>query len=431
LPAPDASLKLTRALSGARIEGTPLNRITKAILTLLLLACGIWLGTNSQFYREAMAGAFIAMALASVIIVHLRLRRCWLDAALILAATLLLGAIDFRVLHFRYAIMAWLSFAGLSSLLIFGVRTIWAKDTERKLLLFGYVPSLLFVVSEYFADNLLHWTSAHHPKVLDLYLYSFDSSLSIQIPFVMGQAFSAWPWLRLVAMLFYIGLPIPIALIYSGQLLRVREKAIPAMVAFLATGPIGIIFYNLFPALGPVHLFGQGFPWHPLSLAQAARIIAEPVAIPGPPNAIPSLHMAWVLLVWWYSRGLSMWERAIAMLFLFFTVLATLGTGEHYFIDLIVAFPFALLMMSICAFSLKITDRSRMLAFCAGLAGTLGWFALLRRALPLFWRTPGIPWAFCLATVIATLLCERVLRQREGTHALEPAVASPALSSTT
>jgi hypothetical protein len=408
----------------------PLNQITKSILTLLLLACGIWLGTNSQFYHQAMAGAFIAMALASVIIVHLRLRRCWLDAALILAATLLLGAIDFRVLHFRYAIMAWLSFAGLSSLVIFGVRAVWAKDADRKLLLFGYVPSLLFVVSEYFADNLLHWTSAHHPKVLDLYLFSFDSSLGIQIPFVMGQAFSSWPWFRLVGVLFYIGLPIPIALIYSGQLLRVCEKAIPAMVAFLATGPIGVLFYNLFPALGPAHLFGQGFPWHPLSLAQAARIMVEPVAIAGPPNAIPSLHMAWVLLVWWYSRGLSTWERAFALLFLFFTVLATLGTGEHYFIDLIVAFPFALLMMSVCAFSLRFTDRSRMLAFCAGLAGTLGWFALLRRALPLFWRTPGIPWAFCAATVIATVLCERLLRRHEGTPESEPAVA-PALSSTT
>jgi len=408
----------------------PLNRTAKLILTLVLLACGIWLGTSGQFYREAMAGAFIALALASVIIVHLRLRPSWLDAALILAGTLLLGAVDFPILHFRYAVMAWLSFAGLSSLVIFGLRAVWAREDERKLLFLGYVPSLLFVVSEYFADNLLHWTSVNHPKVLDLYLFSFDSSLGIQIPFVMGQAFSAWQWFRLVGVLFYIALPIPIAVIYAGQLLRVREKAIPAMAAFLFTGPIGVIFYNLFPALGPVHLFGQGFPWHPLSLAQAAGVIAQPVAIPGPPNAIPSLHMAWVLLVWWYSRGLSVWERAIALLFLFFTVLATLGTGEHYFIDLIVAFPFALLMMSICAFSLKLTDRSRILAFCAGLAGTLGWFALLRRALPLFWRTPAVPWAFCVATVLATLLCERMLRQQKDAPAPEPAVASPALSST-
>jgi PAP2 superfamily len=420
-----------RASSAARIDEMPLNRTTKAILTALLLACGIWLGTNRQFYREALAGAFIAMALASVIIVHLRLRPAWLDALLILAGTLVLGAIDFRVLHFRHAIMAWLSFAGLSSLVIFGIRTIWAKDSERKLLALGYVPTVLFVVSEYFADDLLHWTAANHPKVLDLYLFSFDSSLGVQIPFVMGQAFSAWPWFRLAGVLFYIGLPIPIALIYAGQLLRVRERAIPAMVAFLATGPVGVIFYNLFPALGPVHLFGQGFPWHPLSMAQAAGVIAEPVAIAGPPNAIPSLHMAWVLLVWWYSRGLSWWNRSIALLFLSFTVLATLGTGEHYFIDLIVAFPFALLLASMCAFALKITDRSRLLAFCAGLAGTLGWFALLRHELPLFWKTPALPWSFCAATVIATLLCERQLRQHKGTTALEPPAASPALSSTT
>src|SRR6202158_4340638 len=407
----------------------PLNRTIKVILTVLLVACGIWLGTDRQFYREAMAGAFIALALAGVIIVNLRLSPVWLDAVLILAGTFFLGAIDFRILHFRHAIMAWFSFAGLSSLVIFGIRTVWAQDADRKLLVFGYVPSLLFVISEYFADNLLHWTSANHPKVLDAYLFSFDSSLGIQFPFVMGQAFSTWPWLRLVGILFYIGLPIPIALIYAGQLLRVREKAIPAMVAFLATGPVGVIFYNLFPALGPVHLFGLDFPWHPLPMAQSARFLAEPLAIPGPPNAIPSLHMAWVLLVWWYSRGLSWWDRSTALLFLFFTVLATLGTGEHYFIDLVVAFPFSLLLVSLCAFSLKVTDRSRLLAFCAGLAGTLGWFALLRNALHFFWITPALPWFFCAATVVATLLCERQLHQRQGTPAFETPVASPALSS--
>jgi hypothetical protein len=409
----------------------PLNRTVKVILTALLLACGIWLGTDRQFYREAMAGAFIALALASVIIVHLRLRPSWIDACLILASTLFLGAIDFRALHFRPAIMAWFSFAGLSSLVIFGVRTVWAKQANQKLLVLGYVPALLFVISEYFADNLLHWTSANHPKVLDLYLFSFDSSLGIQIPFLMGQVFSVWQWLRLIGVLFYIGLPIPIALVYAGQLLRVRERAVPAMAAFLATGPVGVIFYNLFPALGPVHLFGQGFPWHPFTMAQAAAVLAEPVPIPGPPNAIPSLHMAWVLLAWWYSRGLSWWERSIALLFMFFTVVATLGTGEHYFVDLIVAFPYALLVESMFMFSLPIANRSRLLAFCAGLAGTLGWFALLRDALHFFWITPALPWSFCAATVVATLFCERQLRQRKGAPALESRVASPALPSTT
>src|SRR5260370_18577305 len=136
------SNELERALDAARIDGMPLNRTIKVILTALLLACGIWLGTNRQFYREASASAFIAFALASVIIIHLRLRPAWLDAVLILAGTFFLGAIDYRLLHFRPAIMPWLSFAGLSSLRIFGGGGVWAKESERRLLVLSYVPAL-------------------------------------------------------------------------------------------------------------------------------------------------------------------------------------------------------------------------------------------------------------------------------------------------
>jgi hypothetical protein len=136
-----------------------------------------------------------------------------------------------------------------------------------------------------------------------------------------------------------------------------------------------------------------------------------------------------VLLVWWYSRGLSWWERSISLLFLFFTVLATLGTGEHYFIDLIVAFPFALLIESMCAFSMKVTDRHRALAFCVGLASTLGWFALLRHELHFFWISPILPWSFCVATVLLTLLSERLLQQHKTAPVVEAPVGSRALSS--
>ena len=388
----------------------PLNRATKILLTLPLVAVAAWLGTSAQFYNEALISAFFGLALASVIIIHLRVRPSWQDALLILAGTFFFAAVDFRVLHFKPAIMAWPSFAGLSSLLIFGLRTVWAKDSDRRLLLLGFVPSLLFVTSEYFADNLLQWTSAIHPKVFDLYLFSFDASLHVQFPFLVGQAFSLWPTLRTAGLLFYIGLPIPIALIYAGRVLRMREKAIPSFVAFLATGPVGILFYNLLPALGPVHVFGQAFPWHPLPTERASHLLVEPIALVGAPNAIPSLHMAWVLLVWWYSRGLSWWERAIAFAFLFFTVLATLGTGEHYFIDLVVAFPFALLMASLCEFSQPFLEQWRLIALAFGLLATLAWLFALRYSLHFFWISAILPWTFCAATIAVSVLFERKLQ---------------------
>jgi hypothetical protein len=226
----------------------------------------------------------------------------------------------------------------------------------------------------------------------------------------VGQAFSLSPNLRATGLLFYVGLPIPIALIYAGRVLRTREKAIPSFAAFLATGPIGILFYNVLPALGPVHVFGKAFPWHPLSTAQAVHLLVEPIALSGAPNAIPSLHMAWVLLVWWYSRGLSWWDRAIAFAFLFFTALATLGTGEHYFVDLVAAFPFALLMESLCEFSLPVRNRQRVLAFAFGFLATLAWLLALRYAVHVFWISAVLPWTLCVATIAASLFCERKLQ---------------------
>lgn len=385
------------------------NPITKIILTALLVGVAAWLGASAKFYTEALVGAFFGIALLSVLVIHFRIRPSWLDALLLLAGVLLLAGMDFRILHFQPAIMAWPSFAGLMSLLILGGRAIWAKGANRKLLLLAFVPALLFVVSEYFADDLLQLTSTIHPKALDLYLLSFDSSLRVQIAFLTGRAFSLYPNLRAVGLLFYVGLPIPIALIYAGRVLRQGEKAIPSFVAFLVTGPIGVFFYNLLPALGPRHLFGDRFPWHPLTVEQTTRLFLEPIQISGPRNAIPSLHMAWVLLAWWYSRGLSWWERSVALAFVLFTVLATMGTGEHYFVDLVVAFPFALLIEALCAFELPLRNALRLLAIVVGLFTTLAWMESLRYTPHFFWRSPLLSWICCAATIAVSAACETKL----------------------
>src|SRR5882762_2618627 len=388
------------------------KQVARGILTFLLIACAIWLGCSWKFYREALASIFFACSLASVIVIHFRVAPSWRDALVVICGTLLFAAVDFQALHYKPMFASWLSFAGLSSLATVGVRTTWTDGAPRKLLGFAFIPSLLLVTSEYFASTFLEWTASAHPKVLDLYLYSFDASLGLQLPFLVGQRFVVWPWLGRASALFYIGLPIPIALVYSSRLLRLREKALPSFVAFLATGPVGVLFYNLFPALGPVHLFRQQFPWQPISTGDVSRLFVEPVKIVGAPNAMPSLHMVWVLLVWWYSRGLSWWERGVAFAFLVFTVLATLGTGEHYLVDLVVAFPFAVLVEAVCSFSLSWKDRRRLAAILGGLLGTLIWLVALRYGTRFFWVSPLVPWVSCLCTIAFSLALERQLHRQ-------------------
>jgi len=300
--------------------------------------------------------------------------------------------------------MAGFSFLGLSALAVLGTHTIWAEGEDRKLLLYGFLPAVLFVGSEWMATTLLDITEKLHPKTFDLFLYSFDSSLRGQFSFLMGQVFWTWPWLRFACLVIYIALPLPLALVYAAHLRGKKENALAVMLAFLVTGPVGVLFYNMLPACGPVHVFGAAFPWHPLSTAEAMRMNVAPILVKGARNAIPSLHMTWVLLVWWNSRGLPRWVRSIALLFVVLTAMATLGTGEHYFIDLVVAFPFSLMVQALCSYTLPFRSGERRNAFLFGTFVTLIWLALLSFSIGIFWSSPVVPWAMIVATVVPSVM---------------------------
>jgi len=108
-----------------------------------------------------------------------------------------------------------------------------------------------------------------------------------------------WHWLQNISFLCYVGLAWLIVLVYSGQLVRIKRKSFPAMLAFPVTGSVGILFYYRFLACKPPYLFHQRFPFFPLPIGDIARVYLEPAAIEGPHNANPSLHMDWTLLAWW------------------------------------------------------------------------------------------------------------------------------------
>jgi PAP2 superfamily len=386
-----------------------LPMLVKIVPTLALLGLAVWLGTSEHFYKSALLSLFFGVTLASVVLIHFRVRPSWQDALCVAGGAVFFTIIDFGFLHFAPSLAGIASYLGISSLSILGLRAIWSHGAEQEQMALAFVPALLFVTSDWGSTILLGWTEKANPKVLDLYLFSFDSSLRVQFAFLVGQAYALWPWFKAAGMFFYVGLPMVIGLVYAGQLLRDRTRAVSAMIAFLITGPVGVIFYNLFPAVGPIHIFLSQFPWKPIPTDQVTRLLVEPIAVAGLRNCMPSLHMGWVLLAWWYSRGLSVWERGIAMAFLVFTIFATMGTGEHYSIDLVVAFPFAVFVAGLCALGLRWNARSRVAAIVYGLLLTLGWIGALRFALKIFWVSPVVPWICCIVTVVSAVLVQRSL----------------------
>ena len=83
-----------------------------------------------------------------------------------------------------------------------------------------------------------------------------------------------------------------------------------------------------------------------------------------------------------------------------FTVLATLGSGEHYAVDLVLAFPYALLIEAVFSVSLAWKDRTRVSAAAFGLAAILLWFAAIFYTPHIFWCSPVLPWSLSVLTVL-------------------------------
>jgi hypothetical protein len=413
------------------------TRFLQAALTAALLAGFLAAGLSREFYSTTLVNVFYCVILA-VSLIFLLAVRPWFDVAPVLVCTVALAVVDFAVLDFprgrpATTIVPVLSFLGLSSLLVLGFRTIWSPPSPhdaqkprvpgtppggRKLLLCAFVPAMLFAVSEYSATTMLEVTGRLHPRTLDLYLYSFEGSLGTQLSFQLGRMFARFPWFRVANLLFYIAVPVPMVVAYAGQLRRKKSAALPVILAILISGPLGILFFNLFPAGGPLNVFGGAFPWRPLSMADTPRLFLEPIRIGGWRNAIPSLHMTWTMLAWWNARGLARGTRLLILVFLAFTVTSTMGTGEHWFVDLVVAVPFALMIQALANYVVPLRDRRRWLPFAGGAGMTLGWLALLRFVPRLWWVAPIVlPWTLVVATVAVCLYLERTLSAEAASEA--------------
>jgi len=84
--------------------------------------------------------------------------------------------------------------------------------------------------------------------------------------------------------------------------------------------------------------------------------------------------------------------------------LFTLGSGEHYLIDLVVALPFALAVQA--AFSVPVRELPRSLPFWAGSAGTLAWLGFLRFAAPVWQGSVVLDWSLVAVTVAGSVMLE-------------------------
>lgn len=382
------------------------ERLTRILLTVLLVAGAIFVAASPYFLRLAKTEYTFFTTFISVTVLHIRLRHTLSELGLLALFTAALVAIAARGDRFPPGAPLCLTCLGLASLVILGVRMAWSRKGARAVIVWGFFAGLSIVCLGWVIPSMLTWVAKSNPKGFDLYLYSFDASLRFQPSFLLGKAFLKWPLFGKFSTAVYMAISSIYMFVFADLLLRKLKEAKAVFLAFLVSGPVGILFYNLFPALGPLYLFGGNFPLRPLPANAIQHLRLEPVSLYGFPNAMPSLHMTWALLALWYARGAALWVRIVASVFLAFTVLSTLGTGEHYLADLIVALPFSLMLLAAFSFSAPWADAWRIRAIVFGLAATVLWMTLLRFQPHFFWISPGIPWTLITLTVAVTVFLE-------------------------
>ncbi len=376
------------------------------VAALVLVAVARWLSYSDPYVAFALGSAFIFYSRLGVAVKE------WVAWA---ASLIVFG----EIVHFppNGDPILWIAMLcailGFGSFVMLCLRSIWCEEPYNSTAMASLAPVtllVLYILSAQHALNLATWL---RPRTLDLYLFSFDGSLGFQPSFWVARLLNQYPPLRFASLLSYVSLPLAMGAAYAASVdPHAKKPSLFMLKLFVLAGLLGWCLYLFFPATGPAYAFQGDFPNHALSPAELKQLVLEPISLPQsiPRNAIPSLHMAWAILIAWNASRLGHLAQSAVVGYLILTVLATLGTGEHYLIDLVVAFPFALAVQSLGAAS---ESASREYPWKLGLAigfALIGiWFVSLRYAGELFRTSPAIPWLAISATIATVELVRRKL----------------------
>jgi len=192
------------------------------------------------------------------------------------------------------------------------------KDKTRPLLVFALILNLFFgfLLTIFMSreGGLLPWKYDH-------VLFALDRALGINAAPIAAALQGS---LRIPLVVIYqLMVPMMVVWFLVTEYRNPRGSVVLAYVGELVAGPL---LYAILPGCGPIYAFGAKWLNPPL-------VSAVPIKLAAMPNAFPSLHIGTALVFVLFAPG-KLW-RAVSLVFLFGTGLATLSTGEHYVIDLV------------------------------------------------------------------------------------------------
>jgi hypothetical protein len=381
--------------------------VIPAFLALFLLGGQIYL-IGARSFANVLETPFLPYCLLGAFAIHMATRPARLECLATLGLGCLL-AVGFILLRPDYrwtwpnALAAASSVGGATlAVLTFGI--LRSRGAKQQAKLSTMIAGSVFIYASLFIAFVLKLTATLHPKTYDLYLYAADAGFGIPVVAWVGILLGRHPALSWICGLVYESLPLAVSLLYAYEQSGRTPLRIRVLPAFLGGGAAAYLLYNILPAAGPLYIFGAQFPNHLPHSVQIA--VQAPLFSNAPRNAVPSMHLACALLIFWNARRLARWAYLASALYLGLTILATLGFGEHYVVDLVAGVPYALFLGAACANQIDQHTGEHRRALWIGLLLTLTWILTLR-FVPFLFHSGVLTWLAAATTVTLCWIAQR------------------------
>jgi len=285
---------------------------------------------------------------------------------------------------FLLALLAAHSFVGDTVARIAGIAALcfWCAfrpSDDRRIKVFFYsVVMLVMSIAILFVLGLINQVSL---LKYDLSLHAIDHTLGfcpaqLAVRVIQSQAVS-----RLMIGAYQM-LPTMMVAGYGWALFS-KSFSNHLLVSYFVTA-ICAALYLIVPASGPGFLLGGS-----LAAAHSSPAIGL-IPLSYVANCIPSAHLSMAITIWFFNRS-NVIARRVCLAFIFVTGFTTLALGEHYLIDLVLSFPFALFVVS------STTGRYRRAA--AAMACVLLWLNAIRVAIDTLVNHPVWLWVAAAVTI--------------------------------
>jgi hypothetical protein len=355
--------------------------------------------------------AFVAASFAACPLVQLgsRPRRSEWYATAALGAALALG---YTWLH-ELSASDWFAVVvigiGSGSIIVVAVKLLSTRAAERPQVVRRVAAVSAMPVLLIFGILGLLVVDSTTPLTFDATLTAVDRTLGMDPSFALGRAFASDPRVGWLGQRAYDALAVGIGAVCAAVWRRHgQHRAERMLLALLYACVIAGVCYAILPAAGPVFQWGSRFPFDPPS--DPLPLGAGALAHNGFRNAIPSVHMAAAEVVVIASLSLIVPWQFVGALAALSTVAATLGTGQHYLVDLVAAAPLTAASMAIAT-----GGRRHWKIATINLIGLAAWIAVLRWMPELLLSRPTLTWVVVAVLVaLSWASCARVAELRDA-----------------